>query len=834
MAGFWGFYARVVHRRHRWLLAGALVTTAVLALGLPRLEFKSTQDTMIPSGSPVYEENVVYQHQFGGDPMIILFTGDVRELFSPHNLVELEALEADIVATGGTHAVFSPLGAARFAVDQIAIGAQLTGQALPREQDAAAERAREEAAAAGATEADQEAAARAARDAVAQEFAERTGAEAVRLAAAGEQSLDNPAFVDFLVFDADGEIRPSFRGQFPDEQHVIMAVRLKGNLTIDEQGVVAGDIVELAEAADFEGFDVLPTGSPVLLKEINDRMRSDMATTGALAMGVMLVILLLVFRARWRWVSLPVALLGIAWAFGVLGLMGIALTMVTISGLPILIGLGVDFAIQAHSRYEEEAERGDDQAAILERSLTHVGPALFVTVVAGVAGFLALRISEVPMIRDFGTLLAVGVSVLLVNVLVVVPSVLAWRDHRRPHRVRPRGRQLLERGVHGLATVARGRPIVVVVLGVALVVAGYAAQDRTDVESDPERFVPQDSPVLTDLRRVRDVSGSSSDMGLMVEADDVLAPDVLEWMQRFEEVEVERHPGDVQRTSSIASITTEVTGFAPAREDVEAVLDIAPDWMLRTFVSEDHTRAHIIFAVGALSLGEQKQLIEDLKADIAGDVAPPEGVTVKSAGLSVVGIEAVDALTANRAVMAYAALAAVFVWLLVWFRNPVKAMLPLLPVATAVGASWAVIHLAGVQVNPLTAVSSPLVVATCTEFSVLVLARYLEERRRGGSPDEAVGTASQRIGRAFTASGLTTAGGFAVLAVSGFPLLSNFGIVVAINVLVALLCALVMLPPLLTWSDRLIVGRTVARREAASLEPGPVGAAAVVGVEPGD
>jgi uncharacterized protein len=121
---------------------------------------------------------------------------------------------------------------------------------------------------------------------------------------------------------------------------------------------------------------------------------------------------------------------------------------------------------------------------------------------------------------------------------------------------------------------------------------------------------------------------------------------------------------------------------------------------------------------------------------------------------------------------------------------------------TAVGASALLVELLGVQVSALGALSSPLVVAICTEFSVLIVERYLEERRAGRSPDDAIATASLRIGRAFSASGLTVAGGFAALAVSGFPLLTSFGIVVALNIVVSLAVALVMLPPLLTWGER--------------------------------
>ena len=47
-------------------------------------------------------------------------------------------------------------------------------------------------------------------------------------------------------------------------------------------------------------------------------------------------------------------IVGVLWSFSLLGIIGIDLSLVTISGLPILIGVGIDFAIQVHNRVEEE------------------------------------------------------------------------------------------------------------------------------------------------------------------------------------------------------------------------------------------------------------------------------------------------------------------------------------------------------------------------------------------------------------------------------------------------------------------------------------------------
>jgi hypothetical protein len=110
--------------------------------------------------------------------------------------------------------------------------------------------------------------------------------------------------------------------------------------------------------------------------------------------------------------------------------------------------------------------------------------------------------------------------------------------------------------------------------------------------------------------------------------------------------------------------------------------------------------------------------------------------------------------------------------------------------------------LVGLTLSPLTTVSGPLVIATCAEFSVLILGRYLEERQRGLDPRASSDKAAARTGRAFFTSALTTIGGFAVLIGSALPLLSDFGIIVTLNVAIALLAALVVMPPLSVWVDQ--------------------------------
>jgi hypothetical protein len=791
----------VIQRRYFWILAVAFVATPVLALGIPRIRFKTGQDTIVSSSSQVYRENLRYQERFGGDPMLVLFEGDVRRLLSSPNVDTLRSLEADLQGREDVAAVISPLTVVQLAADQFSLQQELALSALAGRQEQAARVAREEAAAQALPPEAQDQAAQAASDAVAAEFAQQRQADTLRLASVGELSLNNPAFVDFIMFDEKGDVRPELQNVITDPQHALMVVRLAGNMSIDEQAAAAGQIVKIVQATKFEGLDVLSSGPAMLIKEINDNMRDSMVRMAVLATVIMAVVLSFLFPVRWRALSLPLVLVGCVWAFGLMGLLGLPLTMVTISGLPILIGLGVDFAIQFHSRFDEESHRQPNAESALRESLTHIGPAIAVAVLAATLGFLVLHISRVPMVRDFGSMLAVGTVMLFLTILFILNAILFLRDRGRqggradqPLTARFR----VENVVQTLTRNTVGRVLPIVVVGLFIALIGLLVDSRIPVQTDPERFIPQDSAVLQDLYHIRDVAGSSSELGIFVEAKDVTGPEVLAWMAAFQE-RMQREHEELLRSNSLATLLMmEGDGSVPPSDLVERVLATTPPGVRRSLISDDRTQAAVVFSLGEeVSLQERKTLIDSIKADLR----LPPGVSATPAGLSVVGVEAVDALSANRDLMVYAAMGAIVLGLFFIYRHPIKAVAPVLPIVLALGSSTVLLFFLGIELNPLTAVSGPLIIAMGTEFTLLLMARYFEERGRGASPREAMQTATLHIGRAITASGLTVMGGFGVLAFSNFPLLEDFGKVTALDMGLALLSTLIVLPPLLIWLD---------------------------------
>lgn len=814
MQRFWSWLAVKLGKRAGVVGLVGLIITLVLGFGISRLEFATGQDSYLNKDDEVYIDNVAYQDLFGGQAMLGLITMDeghsVTELFDAAGIEQFEALHADLTETGNYESVVTPLIALQYTDTLIQGGvpgsdptAGIAGQLLLR----------------GIAEAETE-----------EETQIRTEQSLLTLqrvneVPAEERTFESLDWIDFLIHDNDGEsTRLSLRTFLDDDRHATIVVRLQGNASIDEEGAAAVYAQERMRELSFPDATVTATGAPILLNDINEYLRGGMLMLGGIAVAIMTLILVLLFDVRWRLLPLAVILIGVVWAFGLAGYLGIPLTIVTIAGLPVMLGVGIDYAIQMHARVEEEVilDRAEHPIQETARSL---GPALLVVTFDAVFAFLALRFAKVPMIRDFGLLLAVGIAVICINSIVMPLAALGIREFRSPTK----GRDFRE-GILGRLTVKLGSlpqmfAIPLAVASVAIFVGGILVEDDLRLQTDPIEWVNQSSGTIQDIRTLEREIGTSGELGVFVQSGEggtVFTDENMRFMYDLRTGELEKHgpgtdsPRQFLNANSIEAVLTNVAYFEGANEvwpsgaEAQLAYAVAPPDIQRSLVSPDLTDANIVFRVSPGTIDDLAVIVDDIRETLDDESADgaeaaliaPEGTRATPSGLAVVGVGLLENLESNRVLLTYLSMGFVFVFLAVRLRSIVRSVLSLVPVAIAVGAASLVAWVAGFELSPMTAIGGPLVIAACTEFTSLILLRFVEERGRGIEPQEAVDVVAARTGRAFIVSGLTAIAGVAVLSFSSLPLLRDFGRIVAMNVAVALLSALIVLPPLLVWAER--------------------------------
>ena len=588
---------------------------------------------------------------------------------------------------------------------------------------------------------------------------------------------------------------------------------LVGNAPLDDLAVGSQAVKDAVQGRTFDDASVIVTGTPTFLTDINDYLQGGMLSLGGIAVLVMVVILIVAFKVRWRLLPLAGMVVGVLWGFGAFGFTGTKLSLVTIAGLPILIGLGIEFAIQIQNRIEEE--RGiDHEKGPFGETLAHLGPPLVTATIAAVIAFMVVKISKVPMVQDFGVLLSLGIVALLVAGIVLPTTVIGARERRSPTTKEAKP-SWVEATVGKLGSLPHWAVLPLVAIAVIIPVLGLVLEGGSEIESDPINWANQSSTAIKNARTLENEAGFASTLGVFVQADAATDENgaFTDQMGAFQMDLIETTMAANPELAEASSLATTVgwlievpgaTPLPPTGLDMLQAYEIAPDTLKQLMIADNGNAAQVLFQVGPSSLETRSQVLADVEATIAdpGDNALlPAGASATPGGLAVVGVGLLENITANRAELTIVALLLVGAFVVLRYRDLTRGLLTMIPVLLATGTSAVLVRVLGITLSPLTTVGGPLVVATCAEFAVLLVDRYSEERRRGLDPEESTRVAAERTGRAFFTSALTTLGGFAVLMFSTLPLLSDFGVVVTVNIAVALLAALVVVPPLVKEAD---------------------------------
>jgi uncharacterized protein len=687
---------------------------------------------------------------------------------------------------------------------------------------------------------------------------------AARYGITSAPSIGNPDFLASVVFDLDqgrGTPKPKLAYLFPNNHATQIVLRLRPDLSDAERSRALELIREAVydttprQACAYKGqpeacFGLhgagtyTITGAPIVIEGITGALKEALFILFAVAIVVMALTLLLVFRSRFRLLPLAIALATSALAFGLLNVFGGSLTIASIATLPILIGLVVDYAIQLQARFDEAGLAGADPLDAARSAAGRAGPTIATACLATAAGFLALLLSPIPMVRSFGLLLILGIAIGLVLALTSGSAALSlrprtgrggapdargvlffaqttWREKLRARRKtqQAEGHPLVPS--ERLIGLALRRPRRVLAIGVALAVLGWGLGTQIDTVSDIRSLGPQGLSEIEDLNRVQDATGVSGQLQVAVEAPDLSDPATIRWMADFKQRVLRENGFTEPRPSCLKAEICPgpalsdflVSGKGEeqlSRADVRATLRELPAYSLAQLAPVDPETglpgqlALLSFGIRAQSLEDQQALIDRVRSEAGepgGPGGPPAGVKVRFAGLPVIAAAAASDLSSSRYWLTLAGLVAVALVLLLAYRSFTRALIPLIPVALATGWSSLVLWLTQIPLNPMSAALGALTIAIATEFSVILAARFREERGGGLGVSEAIRSAYARTGPAVFASAVTVIAGFAVLIVSDVGMLREFGFVTVVDLAVALLGVMVALPAALVWLE---------------------------------
>lgn len=184
---------------------------------------------------------------------------------------------------------------------------------------------------------------------------------------------------------------------------------------------------ELVQETQFEvpGLNVGITGEPVL--EYDEMLQSQKDSTIASIIALLACALIFIYGYSETGRPLKATLclvVGLGYTMFFTTLAVGHLNILTITFVPILIGLAIDFGVHLISRFEEELRNGRSQQDAIERAIVHTGLGVFTGAITTAGAFFAMALTDFKGIQEMGIICGGGMLLCLVPMMTLLPVLL--------------------------------------------------------------------------------------------------------------------------------------------------------------------------------------------------------------------------------------------------------------------------------------------------------------------------------------------------------------------------------------------------------------------------
>jgi hydrophobe/amphiphile efflux-3 (HAE3) family protein len=613
----------------------------------------------------------------------------------------------------------------------------------------------------------------------------------------------------------------------PSNILTLVQIQLEEGLSDDVQKSALDTVISVVDHADKPpGVTVEISGTPAFMQQMQEGLTSNMAILIGGAMILMVIVMGILFAyVRYRFMPVLLVGIGLVTSLGMMGLAGIGLNMAVIGAFPVLIGLGIDYAIQFHARFDEEARKGSLEDAVF-MTVTRTGPAVMYAMLATCVGFLAMFVSDVPMIRSFGLVAIIGIFTSYWVSCIGMPTLglLLKYKPKEPKTelcyavgtdacdsiVDPPGKNQNARNgkqksfsygqfLTDVSVKIAKKPLPVLLILGCIAFVGFQVDSLIPIQTSENSFVPGDMPAKINIDKVTRILGATSTADFSVRGF-VTDLDTVRWIAEFQEYELSHHADLTGATSIVTYILAYNGGAMPETQaDLDAALERIPEDIQKQYLSGS-MNAVIKFNTADLDMTGQNTLKQQMIGDIAF-LEPPVGVTITPTGNFELFTQMLSSLKESKEMMTYLGFIFVFVFLVLVYRH-LHAVSPLIPIVFIVGWNGLMMYVLNIPYTPLTATLGSMTIGVAAEYTILVMERYAEEKERLHDNLAAIKESVQKIGTAITVSGLATFFGFSALCLATFPIISNFGITTLIAVGFSLTGAIFVMPAVLS-----VIGR---------------------------
>lgn len=782
--GFWAKTARIILRNRILILLLVAAFTIFLAMQWENMRFSNTQANLLPDDHPVNLEYQDFLKQFGEEGNAVVFAIRDSALFNPDKFNRWNKLSKQLSAFPEVDFVLSTDNLQELLKDKEKNEFVL-------------------------------------RPLIKSKF--KTQSEVDSLA---KHLFNDLPFYESLLFNKESKTLRTV--MYLDKEIVNTSVR---------KDFILKDLTNLVE--DFEqetNLDVRVSGMPYIRTKNSQNIIDEIGKFIVAALGVTSLLFFFFFRSvRATLISMGVVIIGVMWAFGVLGLLQYEITVLTALIPPLIIVIGIPNCIFLINKYQQEIKKHGNQALSLQRVISKIGNATLMTNVTTASGFATFIVTDSKLLKEFGIVASINIIGIFILSLLIIPIVYSFLHPPKTKHLKHLNKKWIDAFVNWTVRVVKEKRIAIYITSIVLLIASIIGIYQIDISGSPIEDMPKNEQFFKDIRFFEEEFDGIMPVEIVVDTKrpkGVLKPTTLKRMDQLGGV-IEEIPELSKPVSVVNLIKYSKQAFyngipkyyqLPTSQENTFIMDVARKSsengdFLKSFVDSTRQNARITTFMKDVTTERMEEIEGRLLENIA-KLFPDDRYNVYMTGSALLFLKGTKYLVKNLILSLALAIGLIALFMAYLFRSFRMIIISLIPNLLPLVVTAGVMGFVGVPIKPSTILVFSIAFGISVDDTIHFLAKYRQELiANKWKIKVSVYAALRETGVSMFYTSIVLFFGFSVFVISNFGGTVALGALVSATLLFAMLANLVLLPSLLLSLEKSIANKEVLKKPQIDILP---------------
>ncbi len=597
------------------------------------------------------------------------------------------------------------------------------------------------------------------------------------------------------------------------------------------------EVTDLVENFEGEtGLDVHVSGMPYIRTMNSQSIIDEIGKFIGAALLVTSLIFFFFFRSfRATFISMCVVIIGVMWAFGILGLLQYEITVLTALIPPLIIVIGIPNCIFLINKYQQEVKKHGNQALSLQRVISKIGNATLMTNMTTASGFATFIITDSKLLKEFGIVASLNIIGIFILSLLIIPIIYSYLSLPKTRHLRHLNKKWIDAFVHRMEYIVRNKRIAVYIVSLVLLIASIIGIYQINISGSPIEDMPKNAQFFKDIRFFEQEFDGIMPIEIVVDTKrpkGVMNANNLKKIDQLDEVITE-----IPELSSPLSVVNLVkyskqafyNGLPkyyqlPTKQETNFILSTAQKSagngnLLKNFVDSTGQTARITTFIQDVKTERMEQIMDRLSENL-DKFFPPERYDTYMTGSALLFLKGTKYLVKNLVISLAFAIFLIALFMAYLFRSFRMIVISLIPNLLPLLITAGVMGFIGVPIKPSTILVFSIAFGISVDDTIHFLAKYRQELMvNNWQIKKSIYAALRETGVSMFYTSIVLFFGFSVFIISDFGGTVALGFLVSATLLFAMLSNLILLPSLLLSLERNIASKEYLKEPQIDILP---------------